>query len=54
MFNKDNRRSRSSVTESWVKEIVETKVREAVNAQARELETHLQNIHKRLVDLEKK
>lgn len=54
MFNKDNKKARTSVTESWVKEIVETKLREAVNAQARELELHFQSIHKRLVDLEKK
>ena len=42
------------VTEGRAQELVDEIVRKALREQARDLETHLQNIHKRLVSLEKK
>ena len=42
------------VTEGRAQELVDEVVRKALREQARDLETHLRNIHKRLVSLEKK
>mgnify|MGYP003662547876 CR=1 FL=1 len=43
-----------SVTEGHAREIAEDIVRGALQEQARDLETHLNSIHERLVQLEKK
>ncbi len=46
--------NKSMITETLVKQWAEDVVREAISTQARDLETHLKNIHQRLVALEKK
>lgn len=51
---KMKRNNDRSVTEGHVREIAEDIVRVAIQEQARDLETHLKNIHERLIDLEKK
>ena len=40
--------------EGAVRELIDEVVREQIRTQARELEKHLQSIHSRLVELEKK
>jgi hypothetical protein len=52
MFNKEQKPR--YVTEGSVREIIDEVVRTAIREQARDLEKHLGNIHKRLVELEKK
>ena len=42
----------TTLTELQVKEMVETLLREAISTQARDLEKHLNDIHKRLVKVE--
>ena len=45
---------RQSPSEGRVRELIDEVVRKAVAQQARDLEKHLSDIHKRLVTLEKK
>ena len=52
MFNKEN--TKSTMSRSETKELVETIVRRAISEQARSLEEHLTAIHNRLVELERK
>jgi len=52
MFNKEN--TKSGLSRSATKELVETIVRKAISEQARALEEHLAAIHNRLVELERK
>jgi|7_EtaG_2_1085326.scaffolds.fasta_scaffold159076_2 hypothetical protein len=52
MFNKDQ--NPKYITEGALKEIVDGLLRAALRSQARDLEKHLNSIHKRLLELEKK
>ena len=52
MFNKEQKPR--YVTEGSVKEIIDEVIRTAMREQARDLEKHLNDIHKRLLVLEKK
>jgi hypothetical protein len=51
---KETRNLRASLSEGSVKELAENVVRLAIREQARDLEKHLENIHKRLLALESK
>lgn len=53
-IKKTTKNDKRTVTEGRAREIAEDMVREAVQQQARDLETHLTSIHERLVQLETK
>ena len=51
-FAKDSHRV--GLTEGEARELIDDIVRKAIREQARDLETHLNDVHKRLIALEKK
>ena len=51
-FDKDSRRA--GLTEGETRELIDDIVREAIREQARDLETHFKDVHRRLIALEKK
>ena len=54
MFIKERKFEKGKVlTEGMIRELIDDGVRKAVSAQARELETHFADLHRRLVFVEK-
>tara|TARA_R110000765_G_scaffold141978_1_gene243033 strand:+ start:559 stop:753 length:195 start_codon:yes stop_codon:yes gene_type:complete len=51
-FDKDSRRA--GLTEGETRELIDDIVRKAMREQARDLETHFKDVHRRLIALEKK
>ena len=50
---RQKRENVTHVTEGWAREIADEVVRKALRDHSRDLETHLKDIHDRLVELEK-
>jgi len=54
MFIKERKYSKGTrLTEGMVRELIDEAVRKAVGDQARELETHLADLHRRMLFVEK-